>query len=336
MLRELRADLLPGHSFWTSEAAAPIPAAGADVYAVGQAATKSGPKGANKNKAPTAVPEPAKPTATAAAAPASAKAVAVVPNTCGSVTLKKAGLRWERGLVVELLKDTQARTRPPAGAFRVWVQELLNPGAKEVMLITRSIVFMPLRSPSLNISLLLLQGNALVSPSWPPKQALINGGVAPTLGHLKRAVASALTQVPTDTMCVYKYLPSYEWSPVIYAGAGANTKNAKGGKKGESNITQGPHFVKEGDQFCAFDSKTVRLAPGVIAEVDGIVKFALPEDIQLRILRENERAERKLKKQYKSVMFDAPNGGNTVVPRGARKEVMLSLGSGFDFSDDEN
>lgn len=156
------------------------------------------------------------------------------------------------------------------------------------------------------------------------------------MGHLKRAAASALPQLPTDTMCVYKYQPSYEWSAVIYAGAGAHNKNAKGGKKGESNITQGPHHVKEGDQFCAFDSKSVRLAPGVVAEVDGMIKFALPEDIQLRIARENERAERKLKKQYKSVMFDTPSGGTTVAPRGARKEVMLSLGSGFNFSDDEN
>jgi len=103
------------------------------VYAVGQAATKSGPKGANKSKAPPVAPEPAKPAATTASAtPSVAKAAAAVPNTCGSVTLKKAGLRGERGLVVELLKDSQARTRPPAGAFRVWVQELLNPGAKEV------------------------------------------------------------------------------------------------------------------------------------------------------------------------------------------------------------
>jgi len=137
-------------------------------------------------------------------------------------------------------------------------------------------------------------------------------------------------------MCVYKYhQPTIEWAAVIYAGAGANIKGPK--RKGESNITQGPYFVKEGDQFCSFDAKSVRMAPGVTAEVDGTIRFALPEDIQLRILRDNERAERKLKKQYKSVMFDSPatGAGNKVAPKGARKEVMLSLGSGFDFSDDE-
>jgi len=118
---------------------------------------------------------------------------------------------------------------------------------------------------------------------------------------------------------------------VVYAGVG--TQPVK--KKGESNITLGPYFVKEGDQFGCFDSKTVRFAPGVTPPVDNIIKFALPEDIQLRVLRENERTERKLKKQYKSVLFDTP-----VLPSGtnksARKEVMLSLGSGFDFSDDED
>ena len=131
MLRELRADLLPGHSFWTSEAAAPVPSADSNVYAVGQAGVKSGSKGGNKNttgKSAVVAAETTKPVAPSTAP----KASAANPSTCGSVTLKKAGLRGERGLVVELLRDSQAKTRPPAGAFRVWVQELLNPGAAEV------------------------------------------------------------------------------------------------------------------------------------------------------------------------------------------------------------
>ena len=181
----------------------------------------------------------------------------------------------------------------------------------------------------------------MVSPSWPPRQVLINGGAAPTLGHLKRAVVSVLPALPTDSLCVFKYHPqSIEWGAVIYAGVGANaTKGAKkgslGNKKGESNITLGPYFVKEGDQFCAFDAKAVRLSPGVVAEVDGMVRFALPEDVHLRLARDAERAERKLKKQYKSVLFES-SGPAAGVPRGARKEVMLSLGSGFDFSDEDD
>ena len=172
----------------------------------------------------------------------------------------------------------------------------------------------------------------MVSPIWPPKQVLINGGTAPTLGHLKRAITTALPHLSTDNLCAYKYNPqAVEWGVVVYAGAGAQQVK----KKGESNITLGPYFVKEGDQFGCFDAKSVRLAPGVSAPVDNIIKFALPEDVQLRILRDNERTERKLKKQYKSVMFDTP-GRSVVATKSVRKEVMLSLGSGFDFSDDED
>ena len=171
-----------------------------------------------------------------------------------------------------------------------------------------------------------------MSPSWPPRQVLINGGAAPTIGHLKRALTAAFPHLSTDTLCAFKYHPqAIEWNSVVYAGVG--TQPVK--KKGESNITQGPYFVKEGDQFGCFDAKAVRLAFGVTMPVDNVIKFALPEDLQLRILRENERTERKLKKQYKSVMFDTPGqsvGTNKII----RKEVMLSLGSGFDFSDDED
>lgn len=174
-----------------------------------------------------------------------------------------------------------------------------------------------------------------MSPRWPPLQVLINGGVAPTLGHLKRAVVSALPEMSTEHMSVYKYQPqSIEWNAVIAAGVGVNTTGRKKGGKTESNITQGPYFIKEGDQLCAFDSRSLRLAPGCAADADGVIRFALAEDVQLRVMRDAERAERKLKKQYKSGVSFADDG--VKLPRVARKEVMLSLGSGFDFSDDES
>ncbi len=152
LLRELRADLLPGRSYWTSEAQGPVStntsndtkaAAGAKVGNItapvansaqsaagvtSKANAKPGRGKGDRNRpseAPTDLPSSAN------AAPSKAASTAPV-NTPGSVTLKKLGLRGERGLVVELLKDSQARTRPPVGAFRVWVQELLNPGAIEV------------------------------------------------------------------------------------------------------------------------------------------------------------------------------------------------------------
>ena len=102
LLRELRIDLLPGRSYWTCEAPS-ASTASTDLFAIGR---KSAP-----------------------VANASGGGAA---GSGGANSLKKLGLRGERGLVVELLKDSQVKVRPPAGAFRVWTQELLNPGAVEV------------------------------------------------------------------------------------------------------------------------------------------------------------------------------------------------------------
>ena len=152
LLRELRADLLPGRSYWTSEALGPVStstnsdtkAVAGGKVGVNTTAASAAPSSAgvpskagakqNRSKGMGNKPSeaPAEPSNTINPVPMKAAAAAPV-HTPGSVTLKKLGLRGERGLVVELLKDCQARTRPPAGAFRVWVQELLNPGAAEVL-----------------------------------------------------------------------------------------------------------------------------------------------------------------------------------------------------------
>ena len=115
LLRELRTDLLPGRSYWTCESPAAATASATDIYAaIGRKAPV-----VNKNS-----------TTTAGGAGTSSSSSSSGGNSCSS--LKKLGLRGERGLVVELLSDVQDKVRPPAGAFRVWVQELLNPGAVEV------------------------------------------------------------------------------------------------------------------------------------------------------------------------------------------------------------
>ena len=152
LLRELRADLLPGRSYWTSEALGPV---STSANSDSKAAIASAKVGINTTAA-SAAPSSAGVTSKAGVKHGRGKGTSHKPNeapvepsqmtnslpmkaataapvhTPGSVTLKKLGLRGERGLVVELLKDSQARTRPPVGAFRVWVQELLNPGAAEV------------------------------------------------------------------------------------------------------------------------------------------------------------------------------------------------------------
>jgi hypothetical protein len=302
--------MLPGRCYWTSDAAAPPPevkppAPGPGKAAGGEKGKAAAVTSAGKKETPFGAGVSVPPTPAAAAQPAAAPVN----------TLRKFGIRPERGLVVELLSDAQAKVRPPTGAFRVWVQQLLNPGASV--------------------------GQAAVSPQWPPMPVLVNGGAAPTLGHLKRAISTVLPDISSEHISVYKYQSqALEWQGMVSAGVGLHTrkKGSIGSRKGaESNIAQAPYFIKEGDQLVVFDSRLTKLSPGISVDPDGFIPIALPEDVQLRRLRDDERAARKLKKQYKT-SFDLPEGGgggSSVVPK-VRKEVMLSLGSGFDFSDDES
>jgi hypothetical protein len=225
--------------------------------------------------------------------------------------LKKLNIQSEKGLGVEVLPDVQRAVRPPPGAMKLWVQLLANPGAAE--------------------------GKAVVQPLWPPLPALLNGGSAPTLGHLKRAITAVYPDLPTEHLSVYKYQPqAIEWIGLIAGGVGLHVKRRGGGagkKAVESNVAQAPYFLKEGDRLLVFDTRQVKLARGQALDPDGFIRIALPEEMELRRLRDTEREERKKRNQQRTT-FDGPSsagaGGKTV-----RKEVMLSLGSGFEFSDEE-
>ena len=70
-------------------------------------------------------------TAPAADVKVTAPAAAPAAAATAASTLKRLNIRGDRPLVIELLKDKQAAVRPPAGAFRIWVQQLLNPLATE-------------------------------------------------------------------------------------------------------------------------------------------------------------------------------------------------------------
>jgi hypothetical protein len=58
-------------------------------------------------------------------------------NSNESVSIKKLfPKRSETAIVIELLSDSQEALRPPNGAIRVWVQQLMNP--EEVNEVKRS------------------------------------------------------------------------------------------------------------------------------------------------------------------------------------------------------
>lgn len=134
-------------------------------------------------------------------------------------------------------------------------------------------------------------------------------------------------------MVIFKYLPqSIEWKEMVSAGASSINSMMilaakRKGSKAE-NITLAPYSVKEGDQFCVFNRDEICSGGKNVTETDPNFVVALPEEILLLELRKAIKLE---KKSRKSVGFldSFPKPGN-------RKEVTLSLGSNFDFSDEED
>ncbi|KAJ1409646.1 hypothetical protein B484DRAFT_403150 [Ochromonadaceae sp. CCMP2298] len=354
LLRELRADLLPGRSFWTCERdkeKEPEDKDSKDRDKRG--GKKGGAGGAGAAKGTSAAVAGAKAGAGMAGVAAGGEAVVEegpIPTALAGSSLRRLGLRGERGLVVELCLDptrmvmgtaalpaqsptpqsqsipppalfalslpflSQSQVRPPAGAFRLWAQELLNPGLGE--------------------------GTARMSPLWPPLPVLLNGGAAPTLGHLKRAVGAVFAHIPLDHLGVYKFSPqTTEWAPLVLpATLGALAASIGGrkrvGGKRESNVTQAPYFVKEGDQFCAFDCRLipprVAAAAAAGAGAGANLGISLAADVQLKALKDWQKAQRRSKKnQFEGRSGGGGGGGGSGGGGGAgrvvrRPEVMLS------------
>ncbi len=165
-----------------------------------------------------------------------------------------------------------------------------------------------------------------MAPTWPPRQVLVNGGVAPSLMHLKRPVCAEFSEIALERAVVFRYNPqTVRWAEL----STADGKKKSAGAKRE-NICQAPYNVREGDQLCVFQgppqSKGMCSGDFDHAAQHSSVVVALPEDLFLRSMREEQRRERSssTKKRDKlEVRFKA------------RQEVTLSLGSNFDFSDEE-
>jgi hypothetical protein len=211
LLRELKPDMLPGRSYWTTECNAPdvVSSATTAQSTASRTVTKTG--NAINPVPPTSTP---KASAKLATTPAVSTVKPPQPPAAPLPTLKKLNIQSEKGLVVEVLPDVQGAVRPPPGAMKLWVQLLANPGAAE--------------------------GKAVVQPLWPPLPALLNGGSAPTLGHLKRALTAVYPDLPTEHLSVYKYQSqAIEWTGLIAGGVGLHVKRRGGGagkKAVESNV----------------------------------------------------------------------------------------------------
>jgi hypothetical protein len=158
---------------------------------------------------------------------------------------------------------------------------------------------------------------------WPPRQVLVNGGVAPSMMHLKRPVCIEFPDIALDRAVIYKFQNvGIRWTEMCSDGK----KKSKGG--GAPNILQPPFSLKEGDQLCVFQSHTVAAFGSSSGGVDGSSyrahPIALPEDVFLRAMKQEARKERS-------------NGGKkkNKDTKKVRVEIGLSLGSNFDFSDEE-
>jgi hypothetical protein len=230
LLREMRPDTLPGKCLWmvdsnnNQSAAATASAASAAASAATTTPVKGGTKAATA-----AATTPSTTTDTTAAAPPTSTTPHPFGHShLGHTPIKKLSIKAERGLIVQLLPRPQPLERSSAGSIRIWVQRLLNPQHAA-------------------------EGRAQLSPSWPPIAATLQGGIAPTLGHLHRAIMTAMPGIVTtpDQLVVYKYnLARFVWEEMKHDGT--NSSSSSGGKKKAENLFQAPYNVKEGTLFCAF------------------------------------------------------------------------------------
>lgn len=337
LIRELRSDMLPGKSFWTSFHSTATPQTDAANKKVFVAQDMSQLLGGIGNKA--APKDKLKPKDTPA------------EKSGGVLSLKRCGLAGDKSVVVELLPllgDGSVQMRPPQDSFRVWVQRLANPGCKE--------------------------GEAAMEPEWPPLQVLVSGGATPTLGHLKRAFSAAAASASAESLEVFKLLSqAVQWtrlltnsdrqlremlrlnhtpsssssSSSISSGATGSPSrvgrgSGGGGKKAE-NISQGPYFVKEGDQFCVFSGTAHSNPTSNQVKVNILtwdIAIARPEDVCLRQLKQEEK-QRKEEAKRTRASDHIHSGGVTgtlagiVSNKPVRKEALLTIGRWGSYSDDE-
>lgn len=169
-----------------------------------------------------------------------------------------------------------------------------------------------------------------MEPKWPPLQVVVNGGSAPTLGHLRRSIAQTredLQNAPLEKIAVFKFNPqTVAWTQMV--------PETKANNRKAENITQSPYFVKEGDQFCAFLDGSAGRQQYVVVRA---------EDLSLRALKEEEKRRKEESNRAKasrhSVSFfeDVNNTKNSADGiRPVRKEALLMIGKGGQFSDDDD
>jgi hypothetical protein len=233
--------------------------------------------------------------------------------------LKKLSLKTERGsIVVQLLPRSQIYERSSSGSIRIWAQRLLNPQHAAA-------------------------GEAQLSPSWPPVAAVLQGGIAPTLGHLHRAILNAIPNVATgpEHLVVYKYnLQKFAWEEMKHLNDGTSSK-----KKVE-NLFQAPYNVKEGSLFCAFSkmdllpssssgATTTQNQSKVLSTISTAMDISLPMDLFMQ----QERAEAAMRKKMGrgGDIFSSNGSGGEKTGKDILKkpEHQLALYIDFDDWDDE-
>lgn len=219
--------------------------------------------------------------------------------------LGKGPLAKNMTLVLEFLGKPQSEMRPAVGSFKLWVQLLQNPGCNE--------------------------GEALMSPAWPPVEVTVNGGKSPNMGALKKAVCETF-KIPSETISIFKLSKSqHDWIEITRPLLSPSSAPSSSSKKKTENILEGPTGFKDGDFICVFGYTTEFTASCRSKEIS-VARF---EDILMKNARsEKEKEKKKAKKKRKSgtsVTFGVGESGSK-----APAEIALSLGGNLEFSDEED
>ena len=142
----------------------------------------------------------------------------------------------------------------------------------------------------------------------------MQGGSAPTFGHLRVHVAAALN-LPADKCRICKFFaPQREWVELrAHMRTGGQPGRSKA-NSGPDNILAAPYSLKDGDLLCGFDRDDY---------TGDIVRVSRYEDIVERRNRTRTTEQKRLTSKARKT-------------KTVRHEVSLSLGHCASFSDDED
>jgi hypothetical protein len=180
-----------------------------------------------------------------------------------------------------------------------------------------------------------------MSPTWPPIEISVIGGVTPSMGHLLQALSQAFPDISKSEICVFRRARhACQWTLLYCPVDGAVSNSAAKKKASQKHLGQAPFNIRDGDSLCVFsckdiDAKLLQALRQLDVGLSSIVnpdllswEISTQQDLSARKRKaDNEQRKKDLAKDKKSVISRSPNASATrgVKVNKARVEQALVI-----------